>query len=331
MPIGAAIVALLTIVTLSYRQTIRAYPNGGGAYIVAKDNLGTVAGLTAGAALLIDYVLTVAVSVAAGVAAITSAVPTLEGHRELLGVLVIGVIVFGNLRGVRESGRAFAVPTYAFIASTVLLIGWGVVDLLVHGVGAAPHGAPHTAAPVTLFLLLRAFSGGSTALTGVEAVSNGVPAFRPPESRNAAITLTWMAIILGTMFAGTTGLVWRFGIVPTDTGETVMSLLAHRVFGTSPLYYMVQASTAMILILAANTSFSGFPWLASMLARDGFLPRQLTHRGDRLVFSNGILALGVLASVLIVIFRGEQHALIPLYAVGVFLSFTLSQSGMVRR
>ncbi len=330
LPIGMAIVALLAIVVSSYRQTIEAYPTGGGAYIVATDNLGVVPGLVAAAALLIDYVLTVSVSVAAGVAAVTSAVPLLDAHREALALAAIALIVAANLRGVRESGRLFAIPTYGFVACIALLVGTGVVRLLVEGAEHTPQ-MPHQATnPITLFLLLRAFASGCTALTGVEAISNGVPAFQPPEARNARITLLWMAVILGVMFAGITWLSDQFAVVPNQN-ETVLSQIARRVFGGGALYYATQAFTALILILAANTSFADFPRLGSLLARDGFLPHQLTHRGDRLVFSNGIFALGVLAGALIVAFRGEVSALIPLYAVGVFLSFTLSQTGMIRR
>ncbi len=330
LPIGLAILGLLVVVTTSYQQTIHAYPGGGGAYIVAKDNLGTLPGLTAAAALMIDYVLTVSVSVAAGVAAITSALPALQTHREALGLVAIAGIVFANLRGVKESGRTFALPTYGFVAITLLLIGWGIVKLLL-GDQAQPLHMPHRETnPVTLFLLLRAFSSGCTALTGVEAISNGVPAFKPPEARNAGITMIWMAVILGTLFVGITGLANEYGVVPAGD-ETVMSSLARAVFGGGVLYYATQAFTALILILAANTSFADFPRLSSLLAQDSFLPRQFQHRGDRLVFSNGVIALGVLAGALIVVFQGQVHALIPLYAVGVFLSFTLSQSGMVRR
>lgn len=329
LPIGIAIVALLAIVISSYRQTIQAYPAGGGAYIVATDNLGVMPGLVAAAALLIDYVLTVSVSVAAGVAAVTSAVPALATHREALGLAAIAMIVAANLRGVKESGRLFAIPTYGFIACILVLIGWGIVRLLAEGGPPTPRMPHQATTPITLFLLLRAFASGCTALTGVEAISNGVPAFQPPEARNARITLVWMGVILGAMFAGITGLADQLAVVPNDH-ETVLSQIARQVFGDGILYYATQAFTALILILAANTSFADFPRLGSLLARDGFLPRQLTHRGDRLVFSNGIFALGVLAGALIVAFRGEVNALIPLYAVGVFLSFTLSQTGMIR-
>lgn len=329
LPIGAAILVLLAIVITSYWQTIEAYPAGGGAYIVASDNLGVWPGLLAAAALLIDYVLTVAVSVAAGVAAVTSALPFLGPHREALGLVAIAAIAAANLRGVRESGRLFAVPTYGFVVAMILLIATGGGRLLAEGAIHTPQ-VPHEASnPVTLFLLLRAFASGCTALTGVEAISNGVPAFRRPEARNARLTLAAMAVLLGVMFAGITGLAGQLGVVPTPQ-ETLLSHLARWAFGGGVLYYATQALTALILILAANTSFADFPRLGSLLARDGFLPQQLTHRGDRLVFSNGILALAALAGGLLVAFRGEVNALIPLYAVGVFLSFTLSQAGMIR-
>lgn len=332
VPVSLAIAALLVIVAFSYRQTIRAYPSGGGAYIVAKENLGTNAGLVAGAALLIDYVLTVSVSVASGVAAITSAVPSLYEYRVVLGALAIAAITVANLRGVRESGTIFAIPTYVFIFSGLLLVGTGFYELFVtHSWNPLPPPAvpPHTGQAVTLFLLLRAFSSGCAALTGVEAISNGVPAFRPPESANAARTLTWMAATLVTLFLGVTYLAYFFGVLPKE-GETVVSQIARAVFGgDTPFYYLVQAATAMILFLAANTSYADFPRLAGLIARDGFLPNQFAYRGDRLVFSNGIVVLGLLSALLVWFFRGDVHALIPLYAVGVFLSFTLSQSGMV--
>lgn len=328
LPLGLAIIVLLAIVVTSYWQTVHAYPSGGGSYIVARENLGTFPGLVAGAALLIDYVLTVSVSVAAGVAALTSAVPRLLDHRVALGVIAIAVITVANLRGVRESGRIFALPTYGFIACFAALILWGVTRLFMSGEVPAvvmPDRATH---PITLFLLLRAFASGCTALTGVEAISNGVPAFKAPESRNAGLTLAAMAVILGGLFAGITGLAHFYSIVPREE-ETVVSQIARVTFGGGVFYYATQAFTALILFVAANTSFADFPRLGSLLARDGFLPRQLTHRGDRLAFSNGIVVLGVLAGVLLALFGGDTHALIPLYAVGVFVSFTLSQAGMV--
>jgi len=330
VPIGIAIVILVAIVAASYRQTIRAYPQGGGAYIVVKDNLGTFSGLIAGAALLIDYVLTVAVSVAAGVAAITSAVPALFGHRELLGIVAVTAIAFANLRGVRESGAIFAVPTYLFVVSFAGMLGYGLVRFLA---GSPPLAEASAAAGVpaelTLFLILRAFASGCTALTGIEAVSDGVIAFKPPEARNARTVLAWMALILGALFLSITLLSSWYGIAPNED-ETVVSQLARKILGTSVFYYEIQAVTTLILILAANTSFADFPRLLFFMARDGFVPRQFGNRGDRLVYSNGILILGGLAALLIVAFGGDTHALIPLYAVGVFISFTLSQSSMVR-
>ncbi len=339
LPIALAIGALLVILTLSYRQTIHAYPSGGGAYIVARSNLGEYPGLTAGAALLIDYALTVAVSVASGIAAVTSAFPSLLPFRVSLCLLAVVGITVANLRGVKESGRLFALPTYGFIGAGLLLIVAGLFRYLVAGVPASPaavaaaggHGAAATAhalEPLTAFLILRAFASGCAALTGVEAISNGIPAFRPPESENASTTLTWMSGILMTLFLGITGLAYLYGVTPREE-ETVVSQIGRAVFGETPIYYAIQAATMLILILAANTSYADFPRLSSILARDRFLPRQLANQGDRLVFSNGVLVLAGLASLLLIIFRGDTHALIPLYAVGVFLSFTLSQAGMV--
>ncbi len=331
VPIGLAIVVLVAIVAASYRQTIRAYPQGGGAYIVVKDNLGTFPGLIAGAALLIDYLLTVAVSVAAGVAAITSALPWLLPYRVVLGVVAVAAVALANLRGVRESGAIFALPTYLFIVSFAGMLGYGFAEFL-WGSPPLSEGPPPSpvGSGIGLFLILRAFASGCTALTGIEAVSDGVPAFKPPEARNARAVLAWMALILGTLFLGITLLSSWHGIVPTE-GETVVSQLAHKVLGTSVFYYEIQVVTMLILVLAANTSFADFPRLLFFMARDGFVPRQFGNRGDRLVFSNGILILGGLAALLIVVFRGSTHALIPLYAVGVFMSFTLSQASMVRR
>lgn len=329
LPIGLGIAALLAIVATSYWQTIREYPSGGGAYIVVMDNLGVTPGLITAAALLIDYVLTVSVSVAAGVEAITSALPYLHDHRIALGCAAIGVVTLINLRGVRESGTIFSLPTYAFIVAFLALIGTGFYNL---ATGALVAKAPvfHEVYPtLPLFLILRAFASGCAALTGIEAISNGVPAFRKPEGRNAQITLLWMAIILSAFFLGITSLSHLLGIVPSET-ETVISSLARYVFGGGPLYYTVQLTTALILFLAANTSFADFPRVCSLLAKDRFLPRQLASLGDRLVFSNGIFLLGWVSALLLVLFGGSTHYLIPLYAVGVFLSFTLSQLGMVR-
>ena len=329
VPIALAITALLAIVAISYQQTIHAYPSGGGSYIVARENLGAVPGLVAAAALLVDYVLTVSVSVAAGVAAVTSAMPHLAEHKVAIGVGCVAVIALANIRGVRESGRIFAVPTYFFIVSFGILLLEGFYRLATGSLPATPPPDMPAMEALTWFLILRAFASGCTAMTGIEAISNGIPAFRPPESRNAAITLGWMAVILATMFVGLTVLADRLGVVPVET-ETVVSQIARRLHGTGVFYYMIQAATALILVLAANTSFADFPRLSSLLARDRYVPRQFANLGERLVFSNGIMVLGAMAAVLLVIFGGETHALIPLYAVGVFISFTLSQSGMVR-
>ena len=329
-PIALVIAAILAIVVFSYRQTLYAYPSGGGAYIVAKDNLGEAPALIAAAALLIDYVLTVAVSIAAGVAALTSAFPQWHINRVELTLFFVALLMVGNLRGIRESGRIFAAPTYFFVVTILALIGMGVW----HGLTGTihPFAPPASTSPpetLTLFLLLTAFSNGCTAMTGVEAVSNGVPAFRPPEAKNAAATMLMMAVLSITMFIGITLLAHAYHVFPTDQ-ETVVSQLARGVFGSRGLpYYAVQAGTMLILVLAANTAYADFPRLASILARDRYLPRQFMNQGDRLAFSNGIVGLSALAAILLVVFRGDTHALIPLYMIGVFVSFTLSQAGMV--
>lgn len=331
IPLSLSIIGLLIILTMSYRQIIFEYPEGGGAYIVGKSNLGEWSGLVAAAALMIDYVLTVAVSVAAGIAALTSAVPDLLPHREGLCVAAILLVTVVNLRGVRESGQFFAVPTYIFIGTLAAMLGVGAIQILLgHASRIEPLPGITAAEPLTLFLLLRAFSSGCTALTGVEVISNGVSAFKKPEPQNAALTMIGMAMILGTLFIGISSMAYYFGIVPKGD-ETVVSQIARATFGTGPLYYLVQASTMIILILAANSSFNGFPRLASILARDSYMPHQMSMMGDRLVFSNGVIILGVFSCLLIVLFNGDTHALIPLYAVGVFLSFTISQAGMVKR
>lgn len=331
IPLSLSIIGLLAILTMSYRQIIFEYPEGGGAYIVGKSNLGEWPGLVAAAALMIDYVLTVAVSVAAGMAAITSAVPSLLPHREALCLAAILLVLIVNLRGVRESGQFFAVPTYVFIAAITAMLGVGILQILL-GYATRTEPPPSLAAtePLTLFLLLRAFSSGCTALTGVEVISNGVSAFKKPEPKNAALTMIGMAAILGTLFIGISSLAYYYGIVPKPD-ETVVSQIARATFGTGAVYYLVQASTMLILILAANSSFNGFPRLASILARDRYMPHQMSMMGDRLVFSNGVIILGVFSCLLIILFKGDTHALIPLYAVGVFLSFTISQAGMVKR
>jgi amino acid transporter len=330
-PIGAVICVLLVVVALSYRQTIHAYPAGGGAYIVAKENIGVTAGLVAGAALLIDYVLTVSVSVVAGVAAITSAFPFWYPHRVALSLGFVALIMVGNLRGVRESGRIFAAPTYFFLGAMLVLIAVGAARVLLGGATPVPAEPVHAVSTLTTFLVLRAFANGCTAMTGVEAISNGVPAFKPPEEKNAAATLTIMAALCVTLFMGTTLLAHAYDIRPTGD-ETVVSLLARTVFGgRGALYFAVQAATTLILVLAANTAYQDFPRLASVMARDRFVPRQFMNQGDRLAFSNGIVVLSVFASLLIVVFGGDTHALIPLYMVGVFVSFSLSQAGMCLR
>ena len=331
IPIAVGISVLLTIVVISYRQTVHAYPQGGGAYLVAKDNLGTLPALVAAGALLTDYVLTAAVSVAAGMAALTSALPGLFPHRVSLGVLTLIVIAVANLRGVRESGRFFATGTYFFVVSILAMVAYGLVGVTFKLLPEAPY-APHPAGleGVGLFLFLRAFSAGCTALTGVEAVSNGVQALKPPEGRNAAILLSWLAAISITMFLGITYLTFDLGIVPGGA-ETVVSKLARRVFGDGTIYYTIQAATTIILVLAANTSYAGFPRLSSIMARDRFVPRQFANQGDRLVYSNGVMVLSGFAILLVIVFAGDTQALLPLYAIGVFLGFTLSQAGMVRR
>ena len=329
-PISIGITTVLAIVAFSYYQTIHAYPSGGGSYIVARSNLGVWPGLVAASSLLIDYVLTVSVSVSAGVAAVTSALPSLLTYRVTLGLAAVAIIAIINLRGVRESGTIFSVPTYFFISMMLVMLTLGLSRAL--GEPPSPPHLPPDGAyqPLHLMLLLRAFASGSAAMTGVEAISNGVQAFRPPESRNAGITLIWMAVILGTLFLAITYLARHFGLVPTEH-ETIVSQLARTVFDSGPAYYLTQAGTALILILAANTSFADFPRLSSILARDRFLPHQLANLGDRLVFANGIIVLAILSGLLIYVFNADTHSLIPLYAVGVFLSFTLSQSGMVRK
>jgi amino acid transporter len=332
LPIAGAIALLLAVVAFSYRQTIRAYPSGGGAYIVARENLGQLAGLTAAAALAVDYVLTVAVSVAAGVLAITSAFPSLFSVRIELGVAFIAFITLANLRGVKESGTLFALPTYGFIVSFIVLIGAGLVKAVLDPSLRAPVPVSAYAPGASLlsaFLILRAFASGCTALTGIEAISNGIPAFKKPESKNASTTLTWMAAILTTLFLGITILARMLDVHPASE-VSVAAQIGQAVFGKGIVFYTIQAFTAMILVLAANTSFADFPRLASILARDRFLPHQFTFRGDRLAFSNGIIVLGVAASGLVVVFQSDVTRLIPLYAFGVFVSFTLSQAGMVR-
>lgn len=334
-PISIAIVILLAIVTISYEQTIHAYPGGGGAYIVARDNLGDLPAETAGAALLTDYVLTVAVSISSGVAQLVSAIPVLTPYRVWIAIAMVMFIMLINLRGVKESGFTFAIPTYFFLVMMSVTVALGMARYLLGTLGVVvdPPEVHLTEAiqPLTLFLLLHAFSSGTTALTGVEAISNGITAFREPRSKNAGLTLIAMSTILGVLFLGITFLSGEIGAVPSET-ETVISQLTRTVFGGRTLMYLtVIASTTVILMMAANTAFADFPRLGALIAADGYLPRQLTFRGSRLVYSRGIAALAVIASLLIFVFQASVTALIPLYAIGVFLSFTLSQAGMARR
>jgi len=332
IPISIAISLLLIILTISYRQTIFAYPNGGGAYIVSRDNLGEGPAQTAGAALLTDYILTVSVSIASGVAQIVSAFPVLVPWRVEIAVAAIVFMMLMNLRGVRESGTFFAVPTYFFIAAMLSMLGVGFYQFSTGQLGQVTDVQleVQAAQPLTLFLLLRAFSSGAVAVTGTEAVSNGITAFREPKSRNAAATMAWMGILIGTMFIGTTILANHAGALPVEN-ETVISQLARTIYGRGALHLVTLGATTIILILAANTAFADFPRVAALQSADGFLPRQLTYRGSRLVFSWGIVVLAGISSLLVAIFNADVSGLIPLYAIGVFLSFTMSQSGMVVR
>jgi amino acid transporter len=330
IPVSFAILFLVLVLTISYRQIIHEYPEGGGAYVVARTNLGDRPALVAAAALMIDYVLTVAVSVAAGIAALTSAIPSLFVHREALGLVAILFMIIMNLRGVRESGKFFAIPTYFAIGALGLLVLVGSVRSLASTGVVLPPSTPVETEALTLFLILRAFAAGCSAVTGMEVISNGVKAFRPPEPHNAAITMVWMSTILASLFMGISWMAYHYGIL-AKIDETVISQLARLTFGTGPIYYSVQIGTMALLVLAANSAFAGFPHLASILARDGFMPHQMATFGDRLVFSNGIIILGFFACLLLVIFEGDTHGLIPLYAIGVFASFTLSQAGMVKR
>lgn len=330
IPLSIVIALLLAVLTISYRQTIFAYPQGGGAYIVARDNLGERPAQAAGAALLTDYILTVSVSVSSGVAQMVSAFPSLASWRVELAVGTIVFLTLMNLRGVRESGTFFAIPTYFFVLAMLGMLAVGFFELFtgrLHQVTGV-HTEVAALQPMTLFLLLRAFSSGAVAVTGTEAVSNGITAFREPASRNAAATMAWMSGLVGTMFVGITILANRVRAIPVPD-ETVVSQLARTVYGPGPLHLITLAATTLILILAANTSYADFPRLAALHAGDGFLPRQLTHRGSRLVFSWGISTLSAIAALLVIVFRANVTALIPLYAIGVFLSFTMSQLGMV--
>jgi amino acid transporter len=334
-PISIAIVALLAIVTISYEQTIHTYPGGGGAYIVSRDNLGELAALVAGAALLTDYILTVAVSISSGVAQLVSAFPDLQTYRAPIAIIMVLFVMLVNLRGVKESGITFAIPTYFFLMMMVITLGVSFFKYLTGTLGMVvdpPHlEMTETVQAISLFLILHAFSSGTTALTGVEAISNGITAFKEPRSRNAGITLIWMSSILGVLFLGITYLSGEIHAIPSEA-ETVISQLTRTAYGGRNLLYLLTISaTTVILIMAANTAFADFPRLSALMAGDGFLPRQLTFRGSRLVYSRGIVVLALIASVLIAAFNASVTLLIPLYAIGVFLSFTLSQSGMARR
>lgn len=328
-PIALGITMLLGIVALSYAQTIRGYPSGGGSYVVARENLGTYPGLVAGGALLLDYILTAAVSLTAGVAAIASAFPELWPYRVWIALGLLVVIALLNMRGIRESGTVMAVPVYIFLFSFIGMLLWGIYRAAVQGEPSPlANLAPPAEAPLSLFLVMHAFSAGCTALTGIEAISNGVTAFKPPEWVNARKTLLIMAVLMAFLFAGSIGLTQFFGIV-AEPAETILSALARELFGNGFGYYLVQFSTLAVLAVAANTSYAGFPRVAAILAQDKFMPRQLFNIGDRLVFQNGIILLSGLTAVLIIGFNGDSHALVPLFAVGAFTAFTLSQAGMV--
>lgn len=326
------IVFLMFLLVFSYRQTIDNYPNGGGAYIVAKDNLGTIPGLTAGASLTIDYILTVAVSASAGTAAITSAFPSLLPHKISITIGFIILLTIGNLRGIRESSKIFGIPTYLFMISVLSMIVIGMVKVYIFGYTPhAMYSIPNATGDIALFLFLRAFASGCTALTGIEAVSNGIPSFKNPAQKNAKIVLGMLAFIVLLIFGGLSYLATLYHAVPNEE-VTVISQIATQVFGQGAImYYVIQATTAIILIMAANTAFAGLPLLLALMAKDGFMPRQFTKRGKRLGFSNGIIVLAFMASILVILFRGDTHLLLPLYAVGVFISFTLSQTGMLTR
>jgi amino acid transporter len=320
-------------VAFSYRQVCRAYPSGGGAYVVARENLGARFGLIAAAALMVDYVMTVAVSSASALANLGTAFPAIDASKVLLGALVIVAVTAANLRGIRESGNIFAVPTYMFVGLALLVVGWGIVNVVTgsaHELPPPDHVISSEGQMVTVFLLLKAFAGGSVALTGVEAIANGVPAFKPPEAKNAANTLIMMAVLLGVIFIGLTFVGLHYGVRATDAqGATVLGQVGQAVFGNTILFYLLQISAALILFLACNTSFNAFPRLAAILAKDGYMPRQFAFRGDRLAFSWGIVVLAAVAIGMLFVFKADTHALIPLYSVGVFICFTLSQTGMV--
>ncbi len=328
LPIGLTITGLLVLVSFSYYQTIQGYPSGAGSYLVSRENLGILPGLLAAAALMIDYILTAAVSLTAGVAAISSAYPNLEAYRVPLSLIILVLITILNLRGTREASTVMAIPVYIFLFAYLAMLAYGGVRAIQEGPGSLVEVAPPATQALTIILILRAFSSGCTALTGIEAISDGVPAFQPPESKNAGLILIIMAALMGILFIGSIGLTQYFAVIP-GPGETILSALARRLVGTGAAYFFIQISTLLVLTVAANTSFADFPRVAAILARDGFLPRQLTGLGDRLVFNNGIVLLSVASGILIVLFKGDAHALVPLFAVGAFLAFTMSQSGMV--
>jgi amino acid transporter len=337
LPVAAAIALLLAVVSISYRQIVHAYPSGGGDYAVARRNLPALGSLVVAGALLVDYVMTVAVSTASAAEQVVSAVPEVHDWKLLIGVVAITLITIGNLRGLRESGNIFAIPTYLFVASALLMIAVGVFRVVVNGEGAVPvippSGTPDPLQAFGVLLIIRAFASGSVALTGTEAIANGVPAFKPPEPRNAAATLGAVAILLAILFLGITFVAHSFGILPTPAGEapkTVISQVAGVIYGEGTLpFYLFQTFTALILFLAANTSYNAFPRLAAILAKDGYMPRQFSFRGDRLAFTSGVVILSFVAVGLLLLFGGETHALIPLYSVGVFIAFTVGQSGMI--
>lgn len=326
--IGLAITFLLFVVAISYHQTIHAYPSGGGSYTVAKANLGTLPGLAAASALIVDYILTAAVSLTAGVEAIASAFPFLWNYRVLLSLVLLLLLTLANLRGLRETGTLMSVPVYFFLLIYLPMLTIGFLRLIIEGASPLEAASLPSTHPLTMFLVIHAFSTGCTALTGIEAISNGVPAFKPPEAKNAGITLLVVGALMGILFMGSTSLTQYLGVVAAPR-ETILSALARRIVGLGPYYYLIQVSTLLILAVAANTSFADFPRVSAILASDGFLPRQLMGLGDRLVFSNGIIALAMVTGILIAVFHGETHSLIPLFAVGAFLAFTLSQTGMV--
>jgi amino acid transporter len=327
-PIGLAIALLLTIVAISYYQTIEGYPSGGGSYVVARENLGTLPGLVAGAALLISYVLTAAVSLTAGVEAIASAFPIFWPYRTLMAIIFLILITVLNLRGLRETGTIMSIPVYLFLFAFFSMLIYGLIHAILDGPGSLDVVAPPAVAPLTVILLLRTFSTGCTALTGIEAISNGIPAFHYPESKNAQRTLVVMAVLMIALFLGSIGFTQYFAIV-AGPNETILSALSRYLLGGGSAYLIIQIATMLVLSVAANTSFAGFPRLAAMLAKDGFLPRQFTSLGDRLVLANGITILSVITAILIVAFGGNTHSLIPLFAIGAFMAFTLSQAGMV--